>query len=112
MGLFMRKYGYKLGIHIGLGLFSTGAILFWPSAKYEQYGMYVNVLRHLVFHSLEICASQVRRLHFRYSQRTRNTRSSRELVYLRPGPTKTRSSSTGFGPSIQRKCSTSRLKPP
>jgi FHS family L-fucose permease-like MFS transporter len=43
MGLFMRKYGYKLGIHIGLGLFSTGAILFWPSAKYEQYGMYVEV---------------------------------------------------------------------
>ncbi|GHJ87458.1 hypothetical protein NliqN6_3860 [Naganishia liquefaciens] len=41
MGLFMRKYGYKLGIHIGLALFSTGAILFWPSAKFEQYGMFV-----------------------------------------------------------------------
>jgi FHS family L-fucose permease-like MFS transporter len=39
MGIFMRKYGYKLGIHIGLALFSTGAVLFWPSAKYEQYGM-------------------------------------------------------------------------
>lgn len=24
MGIFMRKYGYKLGIHIGLGLFSIG----------------------------------------------------------------------------------------
>ncbi|KAI5452135.1 hypothetical protein NCC49_001073 [Naganishia albida] len=41
MGIFMRRYGYKLGIHIGLALFSTGAILFWPSAKYEQYGMFV-----------------------------------------------------------------------
>jgi FHS family L-fucose permease-like MFS transporter len=39
MGLFMRKYGYKLGIHIGLALFSIGAVLFWPAAKYEEYGM-------------------------------------------------------------------------
>ncbi|BEI79894.1 hypothetical protein CcaverHIS002_0104230 [Cutaneotrichosporon cavernicola] len=41
MGLFMRKYGYKLGIHVGLGIFATGAVLFWPSAKYRQYGMFV-----------------------------------------------------------------------
>ncbi|KAJ9105611.1 hypothetical protein QFC20_004291 [Naganishia adeliensis] len=41
MGLFMRKYGYKLGIHIGLALFSIGAVLFWPSAKYEHYGMFI-----------------------------------------------------------------------
>nr|ODO03910.1 L-fucose transporter [Cryptococcus depauperatus CBS 7855] len=41
MGMFMRKYGYKRGIHIGLGLFSIGAVLFWPSAKYEKYGMFV-----------------------------------------------------------------------
>jgi FHS family L-fucose permease-like MFS transporter len=39
MGLFMRKYGYKTGIHIGLTLFSIGAVMFWPSAKYRQYGM-------------------------------------------------------------------------
>jgi len=24
MGMFMRRYGYKVGIHVGLGLFSTG----------------------------------------------------------------------------------------
>jgi len=24
MGIFMRKYGYKVGIHVGLGLFSIG----------------------------------------------------------------------------------------
>ncbi|ODN76862.1 hypothetical protein L202_05452 [Cryptococcus amylolentus CBS 6039] len=41
MGVFMRRYGYKKGIHIGLGLFSIGAVLFWPSAKFEQYGMFV-----------------------------------------------------------------------
>ncbi|OXC69725.1 hypothetical protein AYX13_01894 [Cryptococcus neoformans] len=41
MGIFMRKYGYKKGIHIGLGLFSIGAVLFWPSAKYEKYGMFI-----------------------------------------------------------------------
>ncbi|WVQ81341.1 hypothetical protein IAT38_003464 [Cryptococcus sp. DSM 104549] len=41
MGIFMRKYGYKKGIHIGLGLFSIGAVLFWPAAKYRQYGMFI-----------------------------------------------------------------------
>lgn len=39
MGILMRKVGYKVGIHIGLGLFSTGAVLFWPSAVYAKYGM-------------------------------------------------------------------------
>ncbi|WVQ93033.1 hypothetical protein IAU59_000097 [Kwoniella sp. CBS 9459] len=41
MGIFMRKYGYKKGIHIGLGLFSIGAVLFWPAAVYELYGAFV-----------------------------------------------------------------------
>lgn len=41
MGIFMRRYGYKLGIHIGLGLFSIGAIMYWPAAKFEFYGMFV-----------------------------------------------------------------------
>ncbi|KAL7420655.1 hypothetical protein Q5752_004606 [Cryptotrichosporon argae] len=41
MGMFMRRYRYKKGIHIGLGLFSTGAVLFWPSAKFAHYGMFV-----------------------------------------------------------------------
>lgn len=33
----MRKYGYKTGIHFGLGLFSLGAIFFWPCAIYKSY---------------------------------------------------------------------------
>ncbi|KAL1408797.1 hypothetical protein Q8F55_005611 [Vanrija albida] len=41
MGWVMRRLGYKKGIHIGLGLFSIGAILFWPSAKFGKYGMFV-----------------------------------------------------------------------
>ncbi|KAG2150445.1 major facilitator superfamily domain-containing protein [Suillus clintonianus] len=40
-GTFMRRVGYKKGIHIGLGLYSLGAIFFWPSAKYEKYGGFV-----------------------------------------------------------------------
>ncbi|EIW82776.1 MFS general substrate transporter [Coniophora puteana RWD-64-598 SS2] len=40
-GWFMRKVGYKKGIHIGLGLYSLGAIFFWPSATYEKYGGFV-----------------------------------------------------------------------
>ncbi|WVQ81340.1 hypothetical protein IAT38_003463 [Cryptococcus sp. DSM 104549] len=41
MGIYMRHYGYKKGIHIGLALFSIGAVLFWPSAKYRHYGMFI-----------------------------------------------------------------------
>ncbi|KAF8444703.1 major facilitator superfamily domain-containing protein [Boletus edulis BED1] len=40
-GYFMRRVGYKKGIHIGLSLYSLGAIFFWPSAKYEKYGGFV-----------------------------------------------------------------------
>jgi FHS family L-fucose permease-like MFS transporter len=39
MSFFMRRYGYKKGIHIGLGLFSIGAVMFWPAAKFAYYGM-------------------------------------------------------------------------
>ena len=32
-GLFMKKYGYKKGIILGLSLFAFGAFLFYPAAK-------------------------------------------------------------------------------
>ena len=32
-GIFMKRYGYKNGIILGLGLFATGAFLFYPVAK-------------------------------------------------------------------------------
>lgn len=44
--MFMRKYSYKVGILIGLGLYATGALLFYPAAITEQFwffcvGLYV-----------------------------------------------------------------------
>ncbi len=44
--MFMRKYSYKVGILIGLGLYSVGALLFYPAAITEQFwffclGLYV-----------------------------------------------------------------------
>ena len=34
--MFMRKYSYKVGILIGLGLYAVGALLFYPAAITEQ----------------------------------------------------------------------------
>ncbi len=44
--LFMRKYSYKVGVLIGLGLYAGGALLFYPAAITEQFwffclGLYV-----------------------------------------------------------------------
>ncbi|TCD71567.1 hypothetical protein EIP91_007314 [Steccherinum ochraceum] len=39
--IFMDRYGYKKGIHLGLTLYSLGAIFFWPSAKFAKYGGFV-----------------------------------------------------------------------
>ena len=37
----MKHFGYKKGIHLGLTLYSLGAIFFWPSAVYRKYGGFV-----------------------------------------------------------------------
>ncbi|PIA80274.1 L-fucose:H+ symporter permease [Gaetbulibacter sp. 4G1] len=44
--MFMRKYSYKVGILIGLALFATGALLFYPAAQTESFlffciGLYI-----------------------------------------------------------------------
>lgn len=44
--LFVRKYSYKTGVLIGLGLYAAGALLFYPAAMTEQFwffclGLYV-----------------------------------------------------------------------
>src|SRR5580692_3847239 len=36
-GVFMKRYGYRNGILLGLGLFATGAFLFYPAARYGAY---------------------------------------------------------------------------
>jgi FHS family L-fucose permease-like MFS transporter len=42
--LIMRRFGYKTGLVIGLMLFGTGAILFWPAALVGKYGMFLFAL--------------------------------------------------------------------
>ena len=44
--MLMRKYSYKVGILIGLGLYATGALLFYPAAQTESFiffclGLYI-----------------------------------------------------------------------
>ena len=44
--LFVRRYTYKSGVLVGLGLYATGALLFYPAAVTEQFwffclGLYV-----------------------------------------------------------------------
>ena len=39
--LFIRKYSYKRGVVLGLGLYALGAILFMPAAKAASYGFYL-----------------------------------------------------------------------
>lgn len=47
--LFMRKYSYKVGILIGLGLYATGALLFYPAAITEQFWFFCLGLYILTF---------------------------------------------------------------
>ncbi|SNS97406.1 MULTISPECIES: L-fucose:H+ symporter permease [unclassified Azospirillum] len=43
-GLLMRRHGYKVGVVVGLVLFGTGALLFWPAAELRQYGLFLGAL--------------------------------------------------------------------
>ena len=47
--LFMRKYSYKVGILIGLGLYATGALLFYPAAISEEFWFFCIGLYILTF---------------------------------------------------------------
>jgi len=42
--LLMRRFGYKVGILIGLALFSTGTFLFWPAANEGKYLSFLGAL--------------------------------------------------------------------
>ncbi|MCL4143807.1 UNVERIFIED_CONTAM: hypothetical protein GTU68_045600 [Idotea baltica] len=39
--LFVNKFSYKKGILLGLGLYSIGALLFFPAAQYESYAFFL-----------------------------------------------------------------------
>ncbi len=47
--LFIRKYSYKVGIIIGLSLYATGALLFYPAAVTEQFIFFLAGLYILTF---------------------------------------------------------------
>src|SRR5215210_8054610 len=43
-GQFMKRFGYKGGIILGLLLFALGAFLFFPAAETRQYGFFLVAL--------------------------------------------------------------------
>jgi len=47
--LFVRRYDYKKGILLGLGLYAAGALLFWPAARYEVFTFFLLSLYILTF---------------------------------------------------------------
>lgn len=46
---FIKKYSYKTGVLLGLGLYAFGAILFYPAAAWESYGFFLTALYILTF---------------------------------------------------------------
>jgi len=40
-GFVISKWGYKVGILLGLGLYVMGALFFWPAAKFLSFGAFV-----------------------------------------------------------------------
>lgn len=42
--LFMRRFGYRAAVVMGLVLFGTGALLFYPSAKFGEYHFFLIAL--------------------------------------------------------------------
>jgi FHS family L-fucose permease-like MFS transporter len=46
---FIKKYSYKTGILLGLGLYGFGAMLFYPAAAWESYGFFLASLYILTF---------------------------------------------------------------
>jgi len=47
--LFVKKYSYKKGILVGLALYATGALLFYPAAQFEMFGFFLVSLYILTF---------------------------------------------------------------
>lgn len=47
--LFVQKYSYKKGILLGLALYATGALMFWPAAQYQAFGFFLVSLYILTF---------------------------------------------------------------
>jgi MFS transporter, FHS family, L-fucose permease len=42
--MFMRRYGYRAAVVLGLGLYAAGAFLFYPAAEARTYGFFLGAL--------------------------------------------------------------------
>jgi MFS transporter, FHS family, L-fucose permease len=47
--IFIKKYSYKTGVLIGMGLYAFGALLFYPAAAWESYFFFLMALYILTF---------------------------------------------------------------
>jgi len=47
--LFIKKYTYKAGILVGLALYAIGALMFYPAASFEMFGLFLISLYVLTF---------------------------------------------------------------
>ena len=47
--LFVQRFNYKKGILLGLALYATGALLFYPAARFEAFGFFLLSLYILTF---------------------------------------------------------------
>lgn len=47
--LFVKRYSYKSGIILGLALYATGALLFYPAARFEEFTFFLLSLYILTF---------------------------------------------------------------
>lgn len=47
--MFIKKYSYKKGVILGLLLYATGALLFYPAAAFEAFGFFLAALYILTF---------------------------------------------------------------
>lgn len=47
--IFVNKYSYKKGVLLGLALYATGALLFYPAAAYEEFYFFLAALYILTF---------------------------------------------------------------
>jgi FHS family L-fucose permease-like MFS transporter len=43
-GLLLRRFGYRMGLLLGLALYATGALLFYPAAELHRYGAFLFAL--------------------------------------------------------------------
>src|SRR5262245_49343755 len=48
-GLFIRRHGYKAAMLFGLALYASGAILFYPAAEWERFGVFLAALYVIAF---------------------------------------------------------------